>query len=65
MSPSEQLEALLGRPWRFAGRPAKHDLAAWTVTDDWPSQVPVTPAEVDIFEAWFGDVFDEMFEPCP
>lgn len=47
-----------------AGRPVKHDLAGWTVTDDWPDDVPVTEAEVDVFEAWFGDLFDEFFGPC-
>jgi predicted HTH transcriptional regulator len=25
---------------------------------------PVTDAEVDVFEAWFGDLFDELFGPC-
>jgi hypothetical protein len=29
---SEQLEALLGQPWPFAGRPPKHDLSTWAVT---------------------------------
>jgi hypothetical protein len=51
-------------PWPRNGRPAKHDVAAWTVTDDWPRRVPVTQAEVDVFEAWFGDLFDELFGPC-
>jgi len=51
-------------PTRRSGRPAKHDLATWTVTDDWPERVPVTDAEVDVFEAWFGDLFDELFGPC-
>ncbi|MGO4683493.1 hypothetical protein AB4Z24_08110 [Hyphomicrobium sp. 2TAF46] len=37
------------------------DLAGWTVTDDWPEHIPVTEAEVDLFERWFGDVFDELF----
>jgi hypothetical protein len=23
--------------------------------------VPVTEAEIDVFEAWFGDLFDELF----
>lgn len=45
------------------GRPAKHDLSAWTVVDDWPEPVPITDAELDVFEAWFGDIFDELFEP--
>ena len=51
-------------PWPFLGRPPKHDLSTWTVTDDWPERVPVTDAEVDVFEAWFGDLFDELFGPC-
>jgi len=24
----------------------------------------VTAAEVDVFEAWFGDILDELFGPC-
>lgn len=61
---SEQLEALLGEPWPIRGRPPKHDLVAWTVTDDWPEHVPVTEAEVEVFERWFGDLFDALFGPC-
>lgn len=61
---SEQLEALLGEPWPFRGRPPKHDLSAWTVTDDWPEPVPVTETEVEVFERWFGDLFDALFGPC-
>ncbi|MDR6955768.1 hypothetical protein J2X65_005151 [Ancylobacter sp. 3268] len=33
----------------------------WTVSDDWPDRVPVTEAEIDLFEAWFGDILDELF----
>ena len=58
---SEQLEALLGHPWPFSGRPPKHDLSAWRVTDDWPEDIPVTDAEVDVFGRWFGDLFEELF----
>ncbi len=47
-----------------ADRPPKDDLSTWTVTDDWPDRVLVTSVEVDVFEAWFGDVFDELFGPC-
>ena len=50
--------------WPRIGRPAKHDLLAWTITDDWPELVPVTQAEVDVFDSWFGDLFDELFGPC-
>jgi hypothetical protein len=52
---SEQLEALPGDPWPFPGRPPRHDLSTWTVTDGWPENTPGTEAEVDVFEAWFGD----------
>ena len=48
-------------PWPFPGRPPKHDLSTWTVTDDWPHPVPVTQAEIEVFEQWFGDIFDELF----
>lgn len=29
-----------------------------------PSAFRVTDAEADVFEAWFGDLFDELFGPC-
>jgi hypothetical protein len=50
-------------PWPRLGRPVKHDVETWRVGDDWPARVPVTDAEVDVFEAWFGDLFDELFGP--
>ncbi len=43
------------------GRPAPEDPSTWTVKDDWPEDVPVTEAEIEVFEAWFGDLFDEFF----
>ena len=46
---------------RKLGRPSMHDQSEWTVTDNWPRLIPVTELEIDIFEAWFGDVFDEVF----
>jgi hypothetical protein len=48
-------------PARRVGRPAAEDTTAWTITDDWPDEVPITEAEIDVFEAWFGDRFDELF----
>jgi hypothetical protein len=48
-------------PPRRAGRPVKHDLSTWIVTDDWPERVPVTEREMIVFEAWFGDILDELF----
>jgi hypothetical protein len=50
--------------WPRIGRPPKHGLETWRVIDDWPARVPVTEAEIDMFEAWFGDLFDEFFGPC-
>jgi site-specific DNA recombinase len=35
----------------------RDDPTIWTVTDDWPEDVPVTEAEIEVFEAWFGDLF--------
>jgi hypothetical protein len=43
------------------GRPPPEDASTWTVKDDWPEEVPVTEAEIEVFEAWFGDLFDEFF----
>ena len=31
------------------------------VVDDWPEIVPVTEAELQVFEAYFGGVLDEIF----
>lgn len=34
---------------------------------DWPDPVPVTEAEIEVFERWFGDSFGpaaESFSPC-
>jgi hypothetical protein len=28
-----------------------------------PERIPVTEDEVDLFERWFGDLFDELFGP--
>ncbi|HWL05401.1 MAG TPA: hypothetical protein VNQ99_10780 [Xanthobacteraceae bacterium] len=46
-------------------RPPRRKSPKWhdnlRVIDDWPERVPVTLAEVQVFERWFGDVFDEMF----
>ena len=47
----------------YSNRRPKHDVSTWIVTDDWPDEVPITEAEIDVFERYFGDVFDEMFGP--
>lgn len=41
--------------------PSQKKQPEWTVTDDWPEEVPITEAEIEVFEAWFGDLFDELF----
>ena len=46
------------------GHPPAVAAETWRVVDDWPERVPVTAAEVDVFEAWFGDFFDELFGPA-
>jgi hypothetical protein len=48
---------------RANGQPPGDQLSDWRVIDDWPSRVPVTLEELDVFEAWFGDIIDEIFAP--
>ncbi|HMM62880.1 MAG TPA: hypothetical protein PKD01_02040 [Mesorhizobium sp.] len=31
------------------------------VTDNWPDDIPVTEAEIDVFERYFGDMLDRLF----
>ena len=62
--PPDDLWDYAAPPERRAGRPPAHDLSSWIVSDDWPEHIPVADAEVDVFEAWFGDLFDEVFGPC-
>ena len=42
---------------RRRGRPAKKKRSDWTVTDDWPQEVPITEAEIEVFEAWSDELF--------
>lgn len=61
--PSDLYAYAEAKPLPRTGRPPRHDPETWTATDNWPECVPVTAAEVDVFEAWFGDLFDELFGP--
>lgn len=45
--------------------PNAFDVEKLPVIDDWPDKVPITEAEIQVFERWFGDVFDEMFGGIP
>lgn len=42
-------------------RRPKRDISTLIVTDDWPEEVPISEAEIRVFERYFGDVFDELF----
>nr|WP_157872499.1 hypothetical protein [Bradyrhizobium sp. ORS 278] len=44
-------------------RSAKALQTGCKVRDDWPDEVPVTLTEVEVFEAWFGELLDELFGP--
>src|SRR5258708_20329852 len=50
--------AATARPGR---RRAKRASETLTVTDDWPEDLPVTEAEIAVFEAWFVELFDDLF----
>ncbi|MBR2690452.1 MAG: hypothetical protein IKE42_21585 [Aquamicrobium sp.] len=47
------------------GRPPKFVPETWTIVDDWPEPFPVTKAEIDLFEAWFGKLLDDLLRSPP
>ena len=61
VQPDDLYDYTRPRRARRSRRPAPEEPGTWTVTDDWPEEVPVTEAEIEVFEAWFGDLFDELF----
>ena len=34
-----------------------------SITDDWPEEVPITAAEVDVLEIFLGDMLDAFLRP--
>jgi len=55
----DDLHDYVAAPARPGHRRAKRASETLTVVDDWPEDVPVTEAEIAMFEAWFGGLFDE------
>ena len=46
-------------PRSRARKGAEHQ-ASCKVSDDWPDHVPITEAELDLFEVHFGPILDEL-----
>ncbi|WP_298498008.1 hypothetical protein [uncultured Maritimibacter sp.] len=53
--PTPRVSPPRGRP------PHLFDVERLPVIDDWPEDVPITEAEMQVFERWFADVFDDLF----
>jgi hypothetical protein len=49
----DDLHDYVAAPARPGRRRAKRASVTLTVTDDWPEDVPVTEAEIAVFEEWF------------
>jgi hypothetical protein len=60
-TPLDDLYDYARAPARPGRRRANRASVTLTVTDNWPEDVPVTEAEIAVFEAWFGGLFDELF----
>lgn len=45
---------------RSRARKGSEHQANRKVSDDWPDHVPVTEAELDLFEVHFGQILDEL-----
>ena len=57
----DDLYDYLQTPAPRIGRPPRHDFSRWQVMDDWPEKVPISDAELELFETHFGDLLDELF----
>jgi hypothetical protein len=57
----DDLYDYVAAPARPGRRRANRASVTLRVTDNWPEDVPVTEAEIAVFEAWFGELFDELF----
>lgn len=45
---------------RVLGPRPQPDMWQPVVIDDWPGRIPVTEAELDVFEAYFEDILDGL-----
>jgi len=61
---SEQLEALLGHPLAVSRPTAEARLFDLDRHRRLARAYPGHGRRVDVFEAWFGDLFDELLGPC-
>ena len=34
----------------------------WTISDDLPEQIEITQEEIDLFQAYFGELLDELLD---
>ena len=61
--PDDLYDYYAAEPDPRRGAPPVAEGKTWRVTDDWPERVPITEAEIEVFERWFADLFDELFGP--
>lgn len=62
--PDDLYDYYTAEPALRRNAPSTNAPETWRVTDDWPDEVPISEAEIEVFERWFGDFFDELFGPC-
>ena len=64
--PDDLYDYYTAEPGERRSPPPIAEIETWRVVDDWPDRIPVSEAEIEVFERWFGDLFDELFgSPSP
>lgn len=46
-------------------KPRPSDPEFWTVENELPDPIPISKAELDTIERYFGDLLDVVFDPKP
>lgn len=59
--PDDLYSYYTAEPRRLREPPPTNAVQTQRIIDDWPGDIPVTEAEVDVFERYFGDVLDRLF----